>query len=171
MTDPHGQHLTSYPLVSDGIKTFQSNYYGAQSLSLVHRASDTFVAPFVPYARKPYAYVEPYVQHADALADQGLQRVDKTFPIVKDDAQKIGAKTRGLLGLPFDKAAETADYVRGTWGQHYKGFEHPGVVSGGKAAVMTVLSVTGDVAGAISDFLAGKKREAEGAYKEKVHRN
>lgn len=156
-------HVTSYPVVSDGIATFKSNAYGAKSIDLTSDTYKKFVEPLVntPYAQKPYGYVAPYVQKADSLASDGLTRVDKTFPIVTQDATQIKDTLKGLAYTPFRFVFEGRDYVLDTYGQEYKKCGGDGYVSGGKALITTGMVVTSDTLAWLSSFLAQKREQGK----------
>jgi len=166
-------HLTSYPVVSDSISTFKSNPYGARTLNFADKGYSSFIAPVIPYAARPYSYVEPYVSpyvsRADVLASNGLDKVDSQFPIVKSTPQELKDTTFSIVGLPGRKANEAKDYVLGTWSNEYKKCGGEGVVAGGKAMVTTSLVVTSDVLGYISAVFNQKKAEAEKTIKEKTN--
>jgi len=154
-------HLTSYPVVSDGISTFKSNPYGAKSIDIADAGFDKFVKPVLPYAQKPYGYVAPYVAKADSLANTGLGKVDATFPIVKEDTEKIKGTVLDYVFFPVKVASEGKDYLFGTYSSEYKKCGGDGLVSGGKAFITTGLVVTSDTLSWLSAFLGAKKEEAK----------
>jgi len=162
-------HLTSYPVVSDSISTFKSNPYGQKSLDLADHGYKSIVAPVLPYAQGPYGYVKPYVAKADELASDGLTRVDKTFPIVKQDAEQIKTTVLDVAFMPLRMAFQGKDYVFKTWGNEYKKCGGDGLVAGGKAMITTGLVVTSDTLNWLSTFLAQKKEEAKDFTKEKTN--
>ena len=164
------QHLTSYPVVSDGIRNFKSNPYGAKSVSLVHSASETFLQPVLPYARKPYSYVQPYVARADQLADAGLGQIDHRVPLIKEESKTVGQTLQHYALLPFAGAAQAKDYVFATWGNEYKRCGENGLVAGGKAAITTGIVVVSDVGNWVGDLLRQGKKEGQGFVKEKTGR-
>ena len=82
-------HLTSYPVVSDGVETFKSNPYGRKSLDLADSAYQRVVKPVEPHFETAYSYAKPYVGKADELGDSGLGYIDSKFPIVKEDTSAI----------------------------------------------------------------------------------
>ena len=104
-------HISSYPVVSDGIETFKSNPYGKKSLELV----DGAYSRVEPYLETPKQYVIPYAKKADELADSGLSRVDATFPIVKEDTNTVVEKGKALAYWPFQLAGDGKDYVVNTY--------------------------------------------------------
>lgn len=160
------QHLTSYPVVSDSINTFKSNPYGQKSISLADHGYNHIIAPFLPYAQRPYGYVKPYVARADSLAEGGLSKVEHAFPIVKEDTQKIKSSVLGLAFLPFQVASSSKDYVYNTYTGEYKKCGGDGLISGGKAIITTSLVVTSDTLSFLSSFLAQKKEQTKEVAKE-----
>ena len=141
-------------------------------MSLVHQASDTLLHPFLPYARKPYSYVQPYVARADQLADAGLGHVDKRVPIVKEETATIRDTLGHYALLPLANAKEAKNYLFGTWDKEYKRCgEHGGLVAGGKAAITTGLVVASDVGNWVGDLLRQSKKEGQGYVKEKTGHN
>jgi len=154
-------HLTSYPAVSDGISTFKSNPYGAKSLDLADAGYARFVKPVLPYAQKPYGYVAPYVAKADSLASHSLDKVDETFPIVKEDTEKIKGTVLDYAFYPIKLAGESKDYLFSTYSSEYKKCGGDGYVSGGKAIITTSLVVTSDTLNWLSQFLGAKKEQAK----------
>jgi len=164
-------HLTSYPLVSDSISTIKSNPYGRRSISLADQGYHHLIAPFIPYAQRPYGYVKPYVEKADSLADVGLNKVDETFPIVRQETQKLKSSVIELAFFPFRLAGSSKDYVLNTYSGQYQKCGGNGVVSGGKALITTSLVVTSESLNWIRSFLAQKKEQSKEVAKEKTSRN
>jgi len=161
-------HLTSYPVVSDSISTFKSNPYGAKSLDLADSGYKSFVAPVLPYAQGPYGYVKPYVAKADEIADTGLSKVDNTFPIVKQDTQKIQSTVMGLVHLPFVMAFQGKDYVFKTYGNEYKKCGGKTYIDGVKALITTSLVITSDSLSSLSGYLSQKKEQSKEVVKDKT---
>lgn len=153
------QHLTSYPVVSDAISTFKSNPYGKKSLDLSNTGYEKLVAPFIPYAKRPYGYVAPYVAKADSLGSDALSRVDHTFPIVKEDTEKIKGTVMDYAYLPFRLVGDSKNYVLDTYSSEYKKCGGDGYVAGSKAVITTGLVVTSDTLAWLSTFLGQKKDE------------
>lgn len=165
------QHLTSYPLVSDSISTFKSNPYGRRSISLADQGYHQLIAPFIPFAQRPYGYVKPYVEKADSLADVGLNKVDETFPIVRQETQKLKSSVIELAFFPFRLAGNSKDYVLNTYSGEYQKCGGKGVVSGGKALITTSLVVTSESLNWIGSLLAQKKEQSKEVTKEKKSNN
>ena len=113
--------------------------------------------------------MKPYVAKADELASDGLTRVDKTFPIVKQDAEQIKTTVLDVAFMPLRMAFQGKDYVFQTWGNEYKKCGGNGVVAGGKAMITTGLVVTSDTLNWLSTFLAQKKGEAKDFATEKTN--
>ena len=153
------QHLTSYPVVSDAISTFKSNPYGKKSLDLSNTGYEKLVAPFVPYAKRPYGYVAPYVAKADSLGSDALSKVDHTFPIVKEDTEKIKGTVLDYAYFPFRLVGDSKNYVLDTYSSEYKKCGGDGYVAGSKAVITTGLVVTSDTFAWLSTFLGQKKEE------------
>lgn len=153
------QHLISYPVVSDAISTFKSNPYGKKSLDLSNTGYEKLVAPFVPYAKRPYGYVAPYVAKADSLGSDALSRVDHTFPIVKEDTEKIKGTVLDYAYLPFRLAGDSKNYILDTYSSEYKKCGGDGYVAGSKAIITTSLVVTSGTLAWLSTFLGQKKEE------------
>jgi len=161
---PHSQflsHLSSYPVVSDGIKTYKSNVYGQKSIEVVIGAYGRFAKPFVLYLQGPYSYVAPYVQKADVIADQGLGKVEETFPIIKEDTEKVKTAAIAYATLPLRLAGQGKDYVFATYNDEYKKTGGEGIFTTAKAIVSTELKVTADVLQKVAEFLSSKKEEAK----------
>lgn len=108
-------HLSSYPVVSDSVSTFQNNPYGKKSLEIADGVYTKYGKAVEPYLEKPYGYAKPYVAKADELADTGLSRVDERFPIVKEETGSLVEKGKSVVWWPFAVAGQGKDYVLGTW--------------------------------------------------------
>ena len=123
----------------------------------------------LPYAQKPYGYVAPIVAKADAMADGGLSKVDETFPIVKEDTDKIKGTVLDYAFFPFRLAGEGKDYALNTYSNEYKKCGGDGVVAGGKALITTGLVFTSDSLAWLSSFLSAKKEQAKTVAKDKTN--
>lgn len=159
LTHYSSQHLTSYPVVSDAISTFKSNPYGKKSLEFSNTGYEKLVAPFVPYAKRPYGYVAPYVAKADSLGSDALSRVDHSFPIVKEDTEKLKGVVMDYAYFPFRLVGDSKNYVLDTYSSEYKKCGGDGYVAGSKAMITTGLVVTSDTLSWLSTFLGQKKEE------------
>jgi hypothetical protein len=111
--------------------------------------------------------VKPYVAKADSLADDGLTKVDHTFPIVKQDTQKIKSSVLDLALLPLRVAGSSKDYVYHTYTDEYRKCGGDGLISGGKALITTSLVVTSDTLSLLSSLMAQKKEQTKEVAKEK----
>lgn len=160
------QHLISYPLVHDSITTFKSNPYAKRFHVLADQGYNSLIVPVLPYAERPYQYVRPYVAKADSLAEGGLIRVEHTFPIVKEDTQKIKSSVLNLAFFPFRIAGSSKDYVFNTYTGEYKKCGGDGIISGGKAIITTGLVVTSDTLSFLSAVLAQKTEQTKEVAKE-----
>ena len=112
--------------------------------------------------------MKPYVEKADEIANGGLTRVDKSFPIVKEDTNKIKGSIFELAFLPLRLASGGKNYVLQTWSSEYKKCGGDGLIAGGKAVVTTSLVVTSDGLAWLSTFLNQKKEEAKEVVKDKT---
>lgn len=155
----HDQHLTSYPAVSDGITYFKQNPYGKKSLDLSQTGYEKFLSPFVPYAKRPYGYVQPYVSKVDSIGSNILGTVDQKFPIVKQDTEKIKGTVMDYAYTPFRLVGDGKNYLLDTYSSEYKKCGGDGYVAGSKAFVTTGLVLTSDTFAWMGTFLGQKKEE------------
>lgn len=160
------QHLTSYPVVSDGIETFKNNPYGAKSLDIAETTYTKLGKPVMPYLRTPYSYAAPYVAKADSLADKGLEQVDTRFPIVKEDTATLKDTVLNYAFLPFRLAGEGRNYVMSTWEDQYnktasRNNRGNGLSTSILALVSTQLQIAADGVNVFADYFGPKKEEAK----------
>ncbi|EXJ82774.1 hypothetical protein A1O3_06589 [Capronia epimyces CBS 606.96] len=170
---PHSaffSHLSSYPLVSDSVKTIKGNPYGAKSIDLTNAGYAKFVKPAVPYLETPASYAKPYVAKADELGDKLLSKIDEQVPIVKSETKDIQSKLHGYINWPLETANNTKDWAFKTYGDEYKKCGGDGVVAGGKAVITTSLVLSSDVLKWVSSFLQAKKEEAKEIAQEKTNK-
>ncbi|KAJ9649102.1 hypothetical protein H2201_007257 [Coniosporium apollinis] len=160
-------HLTSLPLVSDSIETYKSNPYGQKTLNLAHSTYDRFGAPFVPYLKGPYSWVAPYVQKADSLADSGLTKAEQTFPIVKEDTEKVKGTILDYALFPVHVGMKGKDYIFSTYDDQYKKTGGDGLVTSVKAAISTEMKVAIDAYSFIMSYLGKGKETAQKKAQEK----
>lgn len=153
-------------MVSDSISFVKSNPYGKRFHSLADHGYNHLVAPFLPLIESPLEYARPYVHKADSLADGGLTKVEHTFPIVKEDTQKIKTSALNLAFFPLRLAGSSKDYVYNTYSVEYKKCGGDGIISGGKAIITTSLVVTSDTLSLISSLVAHKKEQTKEVAKE-----
>jgi len=162
-------HLTSYPVVSDGITTYKSNPYGAKSVSLALDAYKRFFVPVEPYLKTPYSYIAPYLAKADSLGDQGLTKLDSSVPIVKEETGVLKEKVTGVAYFPFKLGAQGKEYVFKTFEEEKKkGGADKGVLPLAKALWSTEVKVAADTFQWLADFLSTKKEEAKKFSHEKT---
>lgn len=166
-------HLSSYPVVSDGVETFKSHPYGKKSLDLADSAYQRFVKPVEPHLETPYSYAKPYVGKADELGDSGLGYIDSKFPIVKEDTNTIVDKGKSIVLWPFKVAFDGKDYVVNTWSDEYqKTANHkergPGFSTLVMALISTELKIASDFFQVIADFLGPKYEEGKAKGSEYV---
>jgi len=162
-------HLTSYPVVSDGITTYKSNPYGAKSVSLALDAYKRFFVPVEPYLKTPYSYIAPYLAKADSLGDQGLTKLDSSVPIVKEETGAIKERVTGVAYFPFKLGAQGKEYVFKTFeDEKKKGGDEKGVLPLAKALLSTEIKVAADTFQWLASFLSAKKEEAKKFAHEKT---
>lgn len=161
MTDYGEQHLTSYPVVSSGIKTYTSNSYGQKSISVTQDLYARFFAPFTPYLQTPYSIISPYLAKADSLGDKGLSELDKRVPIIKSETSELQEKGKEYVTWPYT-------YLMGTWEDEYKKTKGEGVVKSVKAVVSTELKVTLDAWHFLVEFLRRKGAEGKKVVNDKT---
>lgn len=162
------QHLASIPVVHDSIHGFKSNPLGQMSIDLADQSYSTFAKPLMPYLSRPFQYVSPYVHKADSMADQGLKKVEETFPIVKSDTEEIQRSVIGTVFYPARLAYEGKNYVFKTWDDQYKGTGGNGLFRPVRALVSTGLVVSSDALHRLSEVLGAKKEEAKQVMNEKT---
>lgn len=101
-------HVTSYPMVNDGIETFKQHPVGKKSLEIADGAYQRVGKPVEPYLQQGFNYVKPYYERADEMADSGLGHVDHRFPIVKEDTHTVIDTAKSYAFWPYN-------YVWSTW--------------------------------------------------------
>lgn len=159
-------HLTSYPIVTDGIEGFKNNSIGAKSIEIADATYNRVGKPLEPHLRTPYSYAKPYVNKADSLADQALGRFDKNFPIVKKDTNTIFDTARGYAFWPFQLAGDGKNYLFTTYSEQYKktakgNNRGDGPVTIGLAIISTELKIIADVFGYIAETLNQRGSEVK----------
>ncbi|KAK3652744.1 hypothetical protein LTR56_005039 [Elasticomyces elasticus] len=152
-------HVTSYPVVNDSISTFKSNPYAKQALEIADGAYQKFGKPVEPYLETPYSYAKPYIAAADEIADNGLQKVDGRFPIVKEDTEKVVETGKSYVFWPYN-------YLYGTYSDEYQKTSSHSNNSNGlfilvKAVISTELKIASDVFQLIADMLGPKYEESK----------
>lgn len=137
-------HLGNYPVVHDAVSTYKTNPYGAKTLDIAQIAYDRIAAPFMPYLRTPYSILHPYLSKADTLADTGLNKVDETFPVVKEDTNALRGTAIQYALFPLRLAGEGKDYVFRTYADEHNKVGGEGLVRTAKAFVSTELKIAYD---------------------------
>ncbi|KAL4880069.1 MAGE family-domain-containing protein [Aspergillus karnatakaensis] len=154
------EHLTSYPVVSDSITVYKTNKYGAKSLEFADKGYG-IAKPYLPYLSKPYGYVAPYVARADSLGDQGLHRVDSTFPFIKEDTSTLKSTIYDTAYYPLRLAGDVKNHLFSTYGDEYKKCGGDGIVASGKAIITTSLVLSQESLAFISSLLQQKKAQVK----------
>jgi hypothetical protein len=161
-------HLYSYPLISDTIKSITSTPLGAKSLDLTTTSYEKTLKPLLPYFSTPYSYVSPYIQRVDTIGDSTLSTLDSKFPTVKKPTHDLIEEGKAIVFFPVKLGNEGKDYVVGVFGNQKKKAGGEGVVNLGKAVVSTGLIVSGDAVHWLSEFLSKKKVEVKEVVHEKT---
>ncbi|RAL09910.1 MAGE-domain-containing protein [Aspergillus homomorphus CBS 101889] len=156
-------HLTSYPVVSDSITVFKTNKYGAKSLEYADQGYSRLAKPLLPYLSRPYGYVAPYVARVDSLGDQGLGKVDETFPIIREDTDKLKESLRDGATFPLRFAGDVKAHVVDTLNSEYKKCGGDGLMAGSKAIISTSLVLSQESLAYLSSLLQAKKAQAKEA--------
>jgi len=152
-------HVTSYPMVNDGIETFKQHPVGKKSLEIADGAYQRVGKPVEPYLQQGFNYVKPYYERADEMADSGLGHVDHRFPIVKEDTHTVIDTAKSYAFWPYN-------YVWSTWNDEYrKTANHnnrgAGLSTSLMAIVSTELKIASDFFQALADFLGPKYEESK----------
>ncbi|KAL4751847.1 hypothetical protein BDW72DRAFT_202743 [Aspergillus terricola var. indicus] len=161
------EHLTSYPVVSDSISYYKGNKYGAKSLEFADQGYG-FAKPYLSYLSKPYGYVAPYVTRADSLGDKGLQKVDATFPIIREDTKTLKNTIYDTAYFPLRLFGDAKGHVFSTYGDEYKKCGGDGVVASGKAIITTSLVLSQESLAFISSLLQKKKAQVKDLVNEQT---
>ncbi|KAL2821092.1 MAGE family-domain-containing protein [Aspergillus granulosus] len=164
------EHLTSYPVVSDSITVFKTNKYGAKSLEFADQGYG-IAKPYLPYLSKPYGYVAPYIARADTLGDKGLQRVDATFPFIKEDTSTLKNTIYDTASFPLRVAGEIKSKVFSTYGDEYKKCGGDGYVASGKAVITTGLVLSQESLAFLSSLLQQKKAQVKDIVNDQIQRH
>ncbi|KOS20390.1 hypothetical protein ESCO_005467 [Escovopsis weberi] len=145
---PHSaslRHLLSYPVVSDSVETVKALPIAQRSFQMGDTVYKSIAVPMLPLLERPYGYVSPYIERADAYVDKQLDRVDERFPVTKKQPSEIYNETRELALFPVNKAFEGKDHVLDVYASEFKKMDQPGYVAQGKAAVITAFVVVNEV--------------------------
>jgi hypothetical protein len=153
------EHLTSYPIVSDSITVFKSNRYGAKSLEIADQGYG-IAKPYLPYLSKPYGYVAPYIARADSLGDKGLQRVEVTFPFIKENTDTLKHTIYDSAYFPVRFAGDVKSHIYSTYGDEYKKCGE-GYVASGKAVITTGLILSQESLAFLTSLLQQTKAQVK----------
>jgi len=153
-------------VVNDIINTYTSNPYGQKSVHLANDVYNQTVKPVLPYLDGPLSYVKPYAAKADEMGDASLSKVDETFPIVKEDSEKVKSTIFDYAFYPLRFAGESKDYVFKTYNDEYQKTGGQGIITTAKAIVSTELKIASDVLHAFGDWLGPKKEQAKDYYQQ-----
>jgi hypothetical protein len=161
-------HLTSYPLVSDGITTYKSNPYGAKSIDLFNSAytrfDSTIYKPISPYLATPYSLVVPYLTKLDSLGDSGLSFVDSKVPVIKEDTATLKGKITDYAGYPFKLVDDGKRSLLEIYGEEFSKYEKQGygkTFSRTRALVDTDIRVIAALVQYGADWLLAAQKKAE----------
>ncbi|KAJ0338389.1 hypothetical protein COL154_013690 [Colletotrichum chrysophilum] len=167
--DPMTQHLLDIPLIHDGVVAFRNNPFGKKSIAIGDSAYQTFAAPLLPYLARPWGYLRPYAEKADALGDQTLTKVEERVPVIKKPTEELYAGAKGIIALPIRTGFEAKDHVFKTYAQEKKKVGGENLVTYGKAIVSTTLITTSEIIIWVGDVMHYKKEEAKDVVNEKVN--
>lgn len=148
-------HLKTFPVVSDSLSAMQQHPLGQRSISITSTAYDKFLKPFTPYFVKVNEYASPYVSKADEFADQGLGKVEATFPILKEPTENVKIKVTeqlqspkkiagNLYGTGLSLANEKKDYVSKVYHDELAKDGNNGYLLAAKAGITTSFVVATD---------------------------
>jgi hypothetical protein len=135
---------------------------------LADQSYNRFAKPVLPYFTKPYEYVAPYVSKADAFGDKSLDKVDETFPIIKEDTEKIRGTILDNAYFPLKFAGDVKQHVFDTYGSEYKKCGGDGLIASGKAIITTSLLLSQESLGWLSALLSTKKEQPKEAANDKL---
>lgn len=163
-------HLKRFPMVSDSLSAVQQHPLGQRSISFTSTAYDKFLRPLTPYLTKVNQYASPYVSKADEIADQGLVKVEATFPILKEPTENVKSKVTeqlqspkkiagDLYGSGLHLANEKKEYVFKVYQDELAKDGSNGYIPAARAGITTSIVVASDGYHWIVDTL-GKKAPA-----------
>ncbi|KAF8421409.1 hypothetical protein EV426DRAFT_198480 [Tirmania nivea] len=165
-------HLKTFPVVSDSLCAVQQHPIGQRSISITSTAYDKFLRPFTPYFVKVNEYASPYVSKADEIADQGLGKVEATFPILKEPTENVKSKVTeqlqsprkiagNLYGTGLSLANEKKDYVFKVYHDELAKDGNKGYLPAAKAGITTSFVVAADGIQWVYDTLSKKAPTTE----------
>lgn len=159
----------TYPVIKDGVTTFQNNQYGQKSIQLGDTAYRRLAQPVISYLSKPYQYVFPYIERADQLGDQTLTRVDQRFPAVKKPTDELYADARNLVLLPYHTGLQGKEHVLGVYSAECKKLGGDSLLAYSKALVGTVFTIGGETLDWVGAYLNARKGDARDIANEKAN--
>lgn len=165
-------HLKTFPVVSDSLSAVQQHPLGQRSISITSTAYDKFLRPFHPYFVKVNEYASPYVSKADEFADQGLGKVEATFPILKEPTENVKSKVTeqlqspkkiagNLYGTGLSLANEKKDYVVQVYHNKLPKDGSHGYIPAAKAGITTSFVVAAEGIQWVVDTLSKKAPATE----------
>lgn len=159
----------TYPVVKDGVTTFQNNQYGQKSIQLSDTAYRRLAEPVIPYLSKPYQYVSPYIERADQLGDQTLSRVDQRFPLIKKPTGELYADARDFVLLPYHTGLQGKEHVLGVYSAECKKLGGDSLLVYSKALVGTVFTIGGETLDWVGTYLNSRNEDAKDVANEKAN--
>ncbi|KAL1953856.1 hypothetical protein VTO42DRAFT_2080 [Malbranchea cinnamomea] len=143
-------HLSSYPVVSQGISHFRNTPYGRKSIELADEGYN--------YARPVLdrlTVLTPYIKRADSLGNEGLNHVDTGFPLVREDPQVL----LDYLSAPLRLAGKSKKHVLDVYSAQYNRSGGHGYLAHGKALVTTGLKITSEGLKWLSEYLVPEAQQ------------
>ncbi|SPO00501.1 probable CAP20 - virulence factor [Cephalotrichum gorgonifer] len=163
------EHLLTYPVVKDGVSTFQNHQLGQKSIQLSDAAYRRLASPVIQYLSKPYQYVSPYLERADQLGDKTLSRVDEQFPAIKKPTDELYADAKNLVLLPYHRGLQGKEHVLGVYSAECKRIGGENLIVYSRALVGTVFAIGGETLDWAGALLNAGKAEAKDALNEKAN--
>ncbi|KAL0940842.1 perilipin mpl1-like protein [Colletotrichum truncatum] len=163
------QHLLDIPVFHDGVVAFRNNPYGKKSIALSDSVYQTLAVPFIPYFRRPWGYLRPYAEKADALGDQALTKVEERVPVIKKPTEELVAGAKAIIALPIRTGLEAKDHVFKTYAQEKKKVGGDNLVAYSKALVSTTLITSSELIIWVGDIIHHKKEETKDVVNEKAN--
>ncbi|KAL8730353.1 MAG: hypothetical protein Q9166_004118 [cf. Caloplaca sp. 2 TL-2023] len=161
--------LTSFPAVSSGIDAVKSNPITATPLDITKRTSLIFAAPVFPLASLSYfmlePLIEPIVTRLDSVAHDSLGKIESTWPLIREEPEKIKDEVKHLVFLPLTKGKERKDYLLSTYSNECSRCGKGGMMAMGRAVICTQLIVLSDSLLWIKSVVGGGKEQTNVAIK------
>ncbi|KAK4166213.1 hypothetical protein QBC43DRAFT_21774 [Cladorrhinum sp. PSN259] len=159
---PHSatiRHLLAFPTVQDGVRTYKNTTLGQKSLEIGGAAYQGLANNILPFFRKPYEYISPYVERVDAVGDQALSKLEEKFPVVKKPASEIIEDTKKIVLFPLRISQSGREYVFAVYQSEANKIEGNPVIVHGKAAIVTAITLATESLIAAKDFMTNTKEE------------